>query len=273
MIESLLLQLLLALPLIMGAYITIVLMKLPDLSIESAYLFGAVFAVACRHLEISPLFMSFLGGSFVGLATGLFYQVCKIPILLAAIVSIGLFHGFSLYVLGSPLVSFHANTFFNSELIELSFLGIIFIASLAYLLTSQFGYTLAIFGNNPTFLTRYGISSHYLVILGLVIGDGLAGVSGYLFSRSNGFVDITMGQGIILLCITSLILGKNLISSTRPTVLVPLVGLIVYFIVQQTIVIAGVDLTYFNSMQACIVLASFLLIDRQTQQQGEALGL
>lgn len=285
MIESLILQLLLALPLVLGAYISIVLMKLPDLSIESSYVFGAVLAVSCSGMDGMPLFLiACIGGGLVGLVTSVLNQYLHVPFLLAAILCNGLFHGIVQGVLGTPLVAFASP---ESSLVMLGFsqlaaeagslaiVGSLLVMVIALILARQLGYCFAIYGNNPLFLERYGVSTRYVVITGVVLADAFAGLSGYLFAASNGFLDISMGYGVVLLCLTALILGRKMIPTQTPTVVVPLVGLGVYFALQQGLLTLGLDLKYFNAFQALIVLGTLLAFYRKlsARQKSDLLGV
>lgn len=260
MIESIFQQVLLALPLVMGAYLSISLMKVPDLSLESAYLCGAIFGA----MTPGPLsfFMAFTGGTLVGFVTGMLNQVCRLPFLLAALVVNGLFHGINLFMLKGGLLSFRADSGAALFCLVTSVLG----GFLFIILRSQLGYALAIQGNNPLFFKHHNISTRYVVITGTILSNGCAGLSGYLFAASNGFVDLTLGFGIILLCITSLMLGKIFIQREPPTLLVPLTGITAYFILQHALMKLGFPLKYFNAFQAVMVL-SIWIFSRQSKKR------
>src|SRR5579871_1449054 len=103
MVETLLIiteQALMHFPLILGAYITVSLMKLPDLSIESAYVFGAICAAKmvplCAHLPLPFAIAIIMGtsmvaGACVGLFSSLLTHKARIPHLLSSIITIGIF--------------------------------------------------------------------------------------------------------------------------------------------------------------------------------------
>lgn len=260
MIESIFQQTLLALPLVMGAYLSISLMKVPDLSLESAYLSGAILgAIAPGPL---PFFWALTGGALVGLLTGVLNQVCRLPFLLAALVVNGLFHGINLFLLKGALLSFQA----DSGAALFSFVAVVLGSFLFVILRSQLGYALAIQGNNPLFFKHHNISTRYVVIAGTVLSNSCAGLSGYLFAASNGFVDLTLSFGIILLCITSLMLGKIFIHREHPTLLIPLTGITAYFILQHALMKLGFPLKYFNAFQAVMVLGIWIF-SRQSKNR------
>jgi len=272
------------LPLIIGAYISIALMRLPNLSIETAFVTGAVTAqMALRFAPTMPSGLllivvcgaSLLGGLMVGLVKALLMQCVATSSLLASILATGVFYGFNLYMLDGALVSLSAYTnplvlgsvAEHAELYAL--LGIAFVGCLGSLLLfkTQLGYSLAIYGNNPQFFKHYNISSSYVVIMGLMIGNALAGLSGYLVAQNSGFVDINAGMGIALFCITALMLGKLCVRPTTVmSVVVPLAGVLLYCLIQQLLLRAGCNVKYFMVIQALVVLGVVLAKNRGKAQ-------
>ena len=273
-------QALMHFPLILGAYISVSLMKLPDLSIESAYVFGAIMATKLLpRLTALPLpcalilviCASLLGGACVGLLAGLLTQHARIPHLLSSIITIGIFHGIAQLVAGVYVSLSGQLNLLEFEYIplhpELPILAIIFIAcSLAalYFFTTELGYSFAVFGNNPSFFAHYGISTTYVFMLGITIANACAGLSGYLCAQSNGFADISMGFGKLLLCVTALVLGK--IIPTKPvSIITPISGLFAYFTLQQLVLKIGFDLRYFTMIQALVIVAILIVQHRKKE--------
>lgn len=274
MIISIIEQALIALPLVMGAYLILSLLKLPDFSIESAYLFGAVGAFLTKDLPIPFIFLSAMGGGIVvGMTVSFLNQFLGLPFLLAAIVTNGLFHGLTQYLLGTSVISFHL-AFPLHELIMLLSIGLLFISTIFLGLRSQLGYSLAIYGNNPLFFANHNLSGRYVACVGVMIGHGCVGISGFLFAQSNGFVDLTMNFGVILLCLTALMVGKLCMRGfSRPTIFIPLVGIIAYFMIQQTLLRLGLNLKYFNAFQALFILSVLFLGQKKQSLTFDHLGV
>ena len=274
-------QALIDFPLILGAYITISLMKLPDLSIESAYVFGALVASSAMPLLTtlpSPLMLitlicvSMVAGACVGLTSGLLTQKARIPHLLSAIITIGLFHGISQAIAGVYVSLGRYQNALTLDVIplhpELPVLAIVFtvcVLAALYFFTTELGYSLAVYGNNPSFFTQYGISTSYVYILGIIIANGFAGLSGYLSAQSNGFADLSMGFGKILLCVTALILGK-IITTKNLSIIPSTCGLFMYMALQQLLLKVGFDLRYFSTVQALVVVV--ILIMHHTKKEN-----
>lgn len=273
MIYSILEQVLIFLPLVIGAYITLSLLRLPDFSIESAYLFGAVAAFLAQDLPLPFVLASaIIGGMFVGTIVSLLNQCLHIPYLLAAIVTNGLFHGLTHYFLGSAMKGLQASSMLP-EFIFVACVGVGAIGVMILILRSQLGYSLAIYGNNPRFFENHPVSQRYVVFSGVMLAHGLAGISGFLFAQSNGFVDLTMNYGVILLCLTALMIGKLCLRKPTPNIFVPLFGIIAYFIMQQTLLRLGLNLTYFNTFQALFVIGIYLSGHRKQTFSLDHLGV
>ena len=276
-------------PLIIGAYISISLMKVPDLSPESAYVFGAMISCVTLpyvyHLPLALLIIvmicvSLFGGMIVGALSSLLTQYAHIPHLLSSIITIGIFHGVSQCIAG-PYVSLSTyNNPLHTTLIplhpELPTLFIIFMLCtviMRYFFSTELGYCLAVFGDNPRFFKHYGISTRFIFITGIILANAFAGLSGYLVAQANGFADITMGFGKILLCITALIIGKMIQQKTL-SIIPAISGLFGYFLLQQLLLKIGFDLRYFTMIQACIILIIMLIHYRKKQiTQHEQLGV
>lgn len=156
-------------------------------------------------------------------------------------------------MLGTSTVSFHPHCEV-SEISLLSLVGFVLIATISWICRSQLGYCFAIYGNNPFFFQHHRVSKPYVLFTGVIVAHGCAGISGFLFAKSNGFVDLTMNFGVILLCLTALILGKLFIRNPRPHILIPLIGIVGYFSIQQVLLRLGLNLKYFNAFQALFIL-------------------
>jgi putative ABC transport system permease protein len=285
-------QSLLHLPLMLGAYISFSLMKVPDLSIESAYVFGAL--LGSQTLIGMPsgipmglqllliIIASMIGGACVGLVSSTITQKARIPHLLSSIITFGLFHGInqfiskayvSLSALPNPMGSIGLFAKYP-ELPTLIILGAAISILGFLLLKTQLGYAYAVYGNNPQFFNNYGVSTPYIFITGITIANAMAGISGYLFAQSNTFTELNMGMGKALLCISALILGKALIKTKKPySIYIPIAGTCAYFALQQMLLKIGFDLKYFTAMQSIIVLLILVYKYRKSHVATDNLGV
>lgn len=260
-------------PLVFGGYLTVALMKLPDLSLEASFLAGAIAAnsvisfygtITTINSIIAIIFFPILAGAIIGGFNFFLTRITKLPHLLSSMITIGLMHGISQIIMQTsllPLASHQTLLTIISEAPEYVTIGILFIINallLHFFLKSALGVCLAVYGSNPQFFSHYHISTNAVVAFGLMIGNGLAGLSGGLIAQTHGFVEITMSTGTALQAITALMLGNlifKLISShKKSSIIIPVTGIFLYFIIQQTLLRLGFDLKYFTAIQALAVL-------------------
>lgn len=273
-------------PLMLGAYISFSLLKVPDLSIETAYVVGAIFgssvltnmpALPISIKIIIIILASITGGALVGLTSSLLTQKGQFPHLLSSIVTFGLFHGINQFI-SSAYVSLSKN--YNPliifdfipqhpEFLMLALIGLILVSLISLLLKTQLGYSYGVYGNNPQFFKNYGISTSFVFITGIILANALAGISGYIFAQSNNLVELNMGLGKALMCITALILGKVMINTKQPfSIFIPILGTCTYFTIQQMLLKIGFNLKYFTAIQAMIVLCILLYTYHKQPQRS-----
>lgn len=274
-------QICIHIPFVLGAYITLSLLKAPDFSTESAYVFGAFVSSRCLVLcSTSPMYVtlpsvlatSMIGGACVGLTSSLLTKKGGLPHLLSGILTFGLFHGVvqlisktyvSLGAAENPLTMLSIFVR-HPELPMLLIISGIAILGVLLLFRTQLSYAFAVYGNNASFFSHYGINGTYVFMSGIILGNALAGLSGYLFAQSSGFAEITMGSGKLLLAITAIILGKAVRCIRKPfSVVVPLFSVCAYFVLQQLLLKIGFNLKYFTAIQSCIVIGILLLMYRR----------
>lgn len=277
-------------PLSLASYISFSLLKIPDLSLETAYLMGAFFAglalqvmQGCSTLITLPMVLiaSIVGGMLVGLTSSCITRYGNIPHLLSSIITFGLYQGLFL-LCSDPYLSLarYNNVFMiipyfskHPELLILSFINMMICCVCVYLFRTQLGYSFSIFGHNPYFFKHFRISTNYIFITGVVIANGLAGLAGFFFAQTNNLIEINMGVGKALFCITVLILGRSIINSQKPCVLIAIVGTGLYFLLQQLLLKVGFNLKYFTMIQSLLVLIILLFVYKKNYAQHDQLGV
>ena len=279
-------------PLVLGSYCTFSLMKVPDLSLEAAYVCGSI--VGARMLILTnswPLFLcmpltilaSIVGGLLVGLTSSLLTHKAKFPHLLSSILTMGVFHGMNQFLLGTSNVSLTSkrnllgliNIMRRYPELPEFVIAFLILAVLGYLfLRTQLGTSLAVYGNNPNFFSHYGISTQFVFISGILISNGLAGLAGFFDAQASGFVDINMGAMKALFCITSIILGKTLIAPKKPySIWVPIVGSFTYFVIIQLLLKVHFNLKYFTMVQSLIVAVILIMKYQKSRTRTNHLGV
>src|SRR3989339_1241515 len=273
-------------PLVLGSYISFSLLKVPDLSLEMAYLIGAFFGgyilqimQGCSLLYIlfMVIFGSICGGMLVGFISSCITYFGNIPHLLSSIITFGFFQGLFLMI-SNPYISlakfdnvFMVMPYFEQypELLILLMINFCICCMGVYVFRTQLGYSFVIFGCNPTFFQHFKISTAYVFIMGVVIANGLAGLAGFFFAQTNNLVEVNMGIGKSLFCITTLILGKTFLYHCKNSIFMPILGVVIYFGLQQLLLHIGFDLKYFTMMQSLLVLMILLTIYNQNRVQHD----
>ena len=278
------------LPLALGGYISFSLLKVSDLSLESAYLMGAFGAGMTLHalqgyplkfVLIMTLIASIIGGMLIGLVSSCMTRCGNIPHLLSTIITFGLCQGFFLlcsdvYVslatydnilMIFPYIDKHP------ELLTLLLINFLICCATFFFLRTQLGYACAIFGYNPVFFEQFKISTDYVFITGVMIANGLAGLAGFFFAQTNSLIEMNMGIGKGLFCITVLILGKAVWYDAKNSIAIPLCGLGFYFFMQQFLLKVGFNLKYFTAIQSVLVLIILLTVYKKNNNQYDQLGV
>ena len=236
-IASLLTQSLILSIMALGIYISYKILDFPDLSVDGSFsLGGAIIALSLTN-NISPLIgtlLAILCGLISGFVTGILHIKLKISNLLSGILVMGMLYSINLGIMGKsniPLFSF-SHLFNNgiSPLILVIIITLIFKIALDLFLTTNMGYTLKAVGDNPQMVNSLGIDIDVIQILGLMLSNALVALSGSLYAQFQGFADINMGTGTLILGIASIIIGVslfdklNFVKATTATI----VGTIIY---------------------------------------------
>ncbi|WP_411168460.1 ABC transporter permease [Clostridium sp. MB05] len=201
----------------LGIYISYKILDFPDLSVDGSFsLGGAVIAFSLTN-GISPTLGTLLAlicGLISGLVTGILHIKLKISNLLSGILVMGMLYSINLGIMGkSNLPLFNFNHLFNTRISPLilviaAALSCKFILDL--FLTTGLGYTLKAVGDNPQMVKSLGIDIDIIKILGLMLSNAMVSLSGSLYAQFQGFSDVNMGIGTLVLGIASIIIGTSI---------------------------------------------------------------
>lgn len=275
-------------PLILGSYCSFFLLKIPFLTLETAFTFGSLLGSLVIKLNFSKyliflisFFISALGGAFVALLTYFTKKIINVSYFLAGIIVIGLFHGINQFIIDGVHLTLNDYDIYLSlfksfdkfpQLTTIIFINIIIIFLFYILLKTSLGFSFKIYGNNNKFFDNYKINTDYIVIMGLIFSGAFAGISGLIFSLTNGFYDIGMGFGINLNCITILILGIAGMGS-KVNIKVPIFGTFFYFLIQAFILKMKFDTKYFTMVQVLIIYTILFLVDKYSKGKKYEIGI
>lgn len=259
----------------LGLFLTFRILNFADMSVEGTFPLGAATAVALIHQGVNPylaMLAAMIAGALAGLVTGLLYTKGRIPILLAGILTMTATFSINLRILnGANLSLLNQKTllntnfmqklppFFNSVLVGMLIIAVIIIG-LVYLLQTNFGQSFIATGDNPTMAQSLGINSDSMTIFGLMLSNGLIALGGALVAQNNGYADVNMGIGIIVIALASIIIGEVAFGdlSLNLRLIAIAVGSILYRFVLLLVMQLGFAANDLNLISA-IVLALALL--------------
>jgi len=206
------------------------LLNFPDLTVEGSLPLGAaVFAVLHRGGLPMPVSMgcALLAGAAAGALTGFLYVRFKLNKFLAGIIVIAIAYSLSLRIMGASNIGLLqlASVFDLAEPLNkdmpghlhlgtiLMLMGFIILGGVALLwaLATRRGLRLRVAGSNPEYAKSLGINVPLNVIIGLAITNALAAFSGLLLTMHQGFADISMGQGVLILALAAMTIGERLL--------------------------------------------------------------
>ena len=272
----------------MGIFITFRILNVPDLSAEGTFPLGAFIFARFVTMGLNPIvstLLAFLIGSLAGLLTSTLFIKLKIQPILAGILTMTTLYSVNLRVNGKsnvPLFSYGSVFDFGSTLVVLILLVIVIKLLMDYFLNTETGYLLIATGDNETLVKSLGASSNKLKIMGFMLANGLVALSGALMAQYQGFAEITMGSGISVVALASIIIGDTFRrnSSRIRNTTRAIFGAVVYKIMGGIAIDLGLAPSDLKAISALIVigfiaynnLAANLLGFKKKKEGGETLA-
>ncbi len=264
----------------LGLYLTFRILDFCDMTVEGTFPLGAATAVTAITNGVNPFLatlLAVLAGMVAGLITGLLYTKGKIPSLLAGILTMTAIYSVNLRIMGKSNISLLGQpTLFNGALRDLPqyfdsvTLGFVVIAMVTILmvlfLATDYGQAFIATGDNPTMAKSLGIHTDKMVIVGLMISNGMVGLCGALIAQNNGYADINMGIGTIVIALASIIIGEvafGELTLNQRLVAVTL-GSIIYRIILLAVLQLGFSANDLNLISS-VVLAICMMIPQFEQ--------
>ncbi|ESV54396.1 ABC transporter permease [Streptococcus agalactiae LMG 14747] len=259
-----------------GVFMTFRILDIADLSAEGAFPMGAAVTSVAILVGWHPILATLAGlagGMLVGLVAGFLHTKMKIPPLLTGIITLTGLYSTNLLVMGRSNVSLSMQptlvTMFQDLgldktmaviVIGLIFIGLV-ILSLMLFLNTQLGLSLRATGDNIHMGQANGINVNQMKVLGYMIGNGLIALSGALLAQNNGYADLNMGVGTIIIGLASVILAEVIIKhlSLGKRLASIVMGSVIYRLIIVVILTANVDAQMIKLVSA-VLLAVILYI-------------
>ena len=263
----------------LGVYITFRVLDIADLSVEGTFPLGAAVAstVLASGYGIGTAFIfAAVAGALAGVITALLTTKLKIPALLAGILTMIGLYSINLHVMGKANVSLlRVDSVFSfvrdwgltddQATIIVGLDAVILVeCAVCWFIGTELGTSIRATGFNPQMARAQGINTDTMVILGLLISNLLVALSGALVAQSNGFADVGMGTGTIVIGLASVIIGEVLFGarSFKNCLIAVILGSIVYRLVIAVVLQLGMppnDLKLFTAVLVAVALSMPML--------------
>ena len=251
----------------LGVYITFRLLDFADLTVDGSFATGgAVTVVLILHGWSVPaaLLIAILAGLAAGLITGLLHTLLGIPPILAGILTQIALYSINLNIMGMANLAVSVDQYplllssrkiTASILIALVLIAIVIMALYWYFGTEQ-GSAIRATGCNPAMSKAQGINISVTKVIALSLSNALVALSGGFMAQYQGFADINMGRGAIVIGLASVILGEAipfLRSRFSLRLIASVVGGVIYYLVITLVLQAGLDTNDLKLFSAAVV--------------------
>lgn len=260
----------------LGVFLTFRVLDIADLSVEGTFPLGAAVAatlIDAGHSVWLAMLIALVAGCIGGTVTALLTTKLKIPALLSGILTMIGLYSVNLMIMGKANVPLlRSETVFTltedlfgvSQVIATLIVGLVATVIVGVIMYWFFGTVLGTAiratGCNPQMARAQGINTNIMVILGLLISNGLVALSGALVAQSNGFADVGMGTGTIVIGLASVIIGEVLFGtrSFKNWLISVVLGSVVYRAVIAIVLELGMppnDLKLFTAVLVAVALS------------------
>ena len=208
----------------LGVYITFRILDIADLSCDGTFALGGCISAIYITRGVDPfvtLLMALAAGMIAGAVTGILHTRLMIPAILSGILTMIALWSVNIRIMGGPNVSLLGeDTVFTKIMYSLNLdqtfstvvigllIGIIVIAALYWFFGTEIGSAIRATGNNEFMVRALGGNTDTSKVLGLVISNGLISLSGALVAQNQGYGDVKMGTGAIVIGLASIVIGE-----------------------------------------------------------------
>lgn len=234
----------------LGVYLTFRVLNFADMTVDGSFATGGAVTVMLILGGWSPeaaLPIAFLAGVAAGLITGILHTCLGIPDILAGILTQISLYSINLNIMGKAnqavpagavTLHFTSNIRYLGQTIALTLVvDVIIIGIFYWFLGTEMGSAIRSTGINPNMSRAQGINTGKMKVIALAVANGLVALSGGILSEYQGFADVKMGQGSIVIGLAAVIIGEVLAEA--------IMGKRLGFVVRLTFVVIGAVIYYF----------------------------
>lgn len=257
-----------------GLYISYKILDIADLTVDGSICTGACVLAVLLTKGVNIylcLIAAFVAGAIAGAVTGLFHTAMGIPPILSGILTQLILWSLNLKILGKANLAISSRKYpvllssmDNWKAIVVSMIFcILVIVGLYLFFYTEVGFSIKSTGDNEHMSRAQGVNVNFNKVLGLSISNGIIALSGALLAQYQGFADINMGRGAIVIGLAAIIIGLSVSMKIMPNFVVSLIGVvsggIAYYLVYTFVIFLGLD-TDLLKMLSAIVVAIFLAV-------------
>lgn len=261
---------------VLGVYLTFRILDFPDLTVDGSFTLGAAVAASIIITGGNPWLGTLIAifcGAAAGLVTGFLHTQLRITPLLAGILAMIALYSINLRVMGKPMLSLLRMDTVYTDLVNwgiakqfsaivLGTVAVLVVILLLYrFLETEMGLAIRATGDNEQMIRSLGVNTNTMKVVGLALSNALIAFSGALVAQKQGFADIGMGIGMIIVGLASVIIGEVLIGNM--TLLRALVAVVIGSIIYRLVIavvlqlgLAPTDLKLFTAVLVALALAS-----------------
>ena len=263
-----------------GVYITFRTLDIADLTVDGTMCTGGAVCIMMMmngHNVWVAMLAAFIAGMLAGFATGFFHTFMGIPAILSGILTQLALWSVNLKIMGKSNQALNVDKYnllvslryikgvsiFKNTIVIVAIMIVVLIAILYWFFGTELGCSIRATGCNSNMARAQGINTNFNKVLGLMISNGLVALSSALLAQYQGFADINMGRGAIVIGLAAVIIGEaifgRIFRNFALTLLSVGFGAVIYYLVLQVVIWLGVDTDLLNMFSA-IVVAIFLAI-------------
>lgn len=263
-----------------GVYITYKILDVADLTVDGSIATGGavVTMLVLNGWNVwAAMLVAFVVGMAAGLVTGILHTKMGIPAILAGILTQLALYSINLRILGNkanvalnvskyPLVISMRNArdvSLQNPIALLLIFTVALIALLYWFFGTEYGASMRATGANARMARAQGINTSSRIVVGLMLSNGLVSLAGALLTQYQGFADVNMGRGAIVIGLAAVIIGEVVFSKIFHNFALKLlavsIGAVIYYLVIQVVLWLGLNTNDLKLLTAAVV-ALFLAI-------------
>ena len=261
----------------LGVYLSFRVLEFPDLTVDGSFPLGAAVSAAFIVAGWDPWLataLAIIAGALAGLVTGWLNVQLKILHLLASILTMIALYSVNLRIMGRPNIALLGENTVLTPLENLgesfsipyyittpiAFLVVVAICLLLLVkfLNSEIGLAMRATGANARMARAQGVKTHWMILGGMALSNALVALAGSLFAQSQGSADVTMGVGVIVVGLASVIGGEAIISPS--TVIKAAIACIVGAILYRLVIALALNLDFIGLKAQDLNLVTSVLV-------------